>query len=294
MHLREAWVFQSLIPRLHITRITIARRITGLQHLHDGIMAVGVSATACKHTPIGIAAHIVVLPARFVGVVQTHGDVLVGRFCVQDGLDGVVFPRGVDIHPVVLLRIVRYGVVGIAHTLSVTTMSALEGVEINPLSLAPPFCRGIAPTRMIGHQVVLVYRLDSRCQRLPNLRLDVALNVATHKPDDVGLVLITVGKERTVFLRVVHTQQTCLDQSAPNAYHSNIDTVLSRHIDDIVHVVPIAVDALAVNVLEVPPIHVRHLSIDVDSRHTVDGLHLYHVIARFGTRLQIPLGLSPV
>ena len=44
LHLVEARVLQSLVPRLHITCVAIAGGITGLQHLHDGVMAVGMSA----------------------------------------------------------------------------------------------------------------------------------------------------------------------------------------------------------------------------------------------------------
>ena len=147
---------------------------------------------------------------------------------------------------------------------------------------------------MIGHQMVLVDGLNGCGQCLPYLRLDVALNVATHKPDDVRLVLVAVGEERTVFLGIFHTQQTGLHQSAPDAHHSDIDAMLGSHIDDIVHVIPIAVDTFAVDILEVPPVYVRHLPVDIDGRHAVDGLHLYYVIPRLGARLQIPLGLSPV
>ena len=96
---------------------------------------------------------------------------------------------------------------------------------------------------MIGHQMVLVYRLDGGSQRLPNFRFDVALNVATHKPDDVGLVLVAVGQERALLHSILHTQQSCLHQSAPDAHHADVDAVLGGHIDDIVHVVPIGIGA---------------------------------------------------
>ena len=57
---------------------------------------------------------------------------------------------------------------------------------------------------MIGHQVVLVYRLDGGSQCLPYLRLDVTLDVATHEPDDVGFVLVAVGEEGAVLLGILH------------------------------------------------------------------------------------------
>ena len=147
---------------------------------------------------------------------------------------------------------------------------------------------------MIGHQVVLVYRLDGGSQGLPHLRLDVALDVTTHEPDNVGLILITVGEEGSVFLGILHTQQTGLDQSAPNAYHTDIDTLVGSLVDDIVQVVPIAIDTLLVNVLEVPSVNVRHLSVDVIGWYSVNGLYLHDVIAGLGARVQIPFSLGPV
>ena len=53
---------------------------------------------------------------------------------------------------------------------------------------------------MIGHQVAVVNALDSGGQRLPYLGVDVALYVATHHPDDVGRVLVSVGQETAVSL----------------------------------------------------------------------------------------------
>ena len=257
-------------------------------------MSVGVSTTACKHTPVGITTHIIILPAWLVGVVESHRDILVTGFCIQHRLDGVVLPGGVYIHPVVFLRIVRNRIVDITHTLSITTMSALEGVEIHPWGFAPPFGRGVTSTRMIGHDMILVNRLDSGSQCFPNFGLDVALNIATHKPDDVGLVLITVGQERSVFLGVLHTQQTSFYQSTPDAHHTDVDAMLLCHIDDIVHVVPITINTLLIDVLEVPSVYVRQLSIDVMGRNTINCLHLNHVIACLCTTLQIPFSLCSV
>ena len=257
-------------------------------------MAVGVTARACKHTPIGIATHVVVLPTGFIGVMKSHWDVLVTRFCIKHGLNRIIFPRRIDIHPVVLLRIVRNRIIGIAHALTIATVSALERMEIKPCCLAPPFGRGITSSRMIRHQVVLVYRLNGRSQCFPHLRFDVTLDITTHKPDDVRFVLVTVGKEGAILLGIFYAQFAILHQSAPDANHTDIDAVLTSHIDNIVHVIPIAVDALAVDVLEVPAIHVRHLSVDIISRYAINGLYLYDVIACLRTRLQIPLSLSPV
>ena len=241
LHLLEAGVVEGLVPGLHVAGIAIARGIAGLQHLHDGIMAVGVAATAGKHAPIGITPHVAGLPVGFGLVVQSHGDILVGGLGIEHGFDGFVGPRGVDIHPIVLLGIVGDGVVGIAHALAVSAVTALEGVEIHPGGLAPPFGRGIATSGVIGHQVVMVDGLDTGGEGIPYLGLDVALDVAAHEPDDVGLVLVTVGEEGAVFFGLVDTQFAVLHQSAPDAHHADIDAILPCQVDDVVEVVPVAV-----------------------------------------------------
>ena len=147
---------------------------------------------------------------------------------------------------------------------------------------------------MIGHQVVFVYRLNSGGECFPYLRLDVALDVATHEPDDVGLVLIAVGEEGAIFLGILDGELAVLHQSAPDAHHADVDAVVGCAVDDVIHVVPIAVDPLLVDVLEIPSVDVRHLSVDVIGGNTVDGLHLYDIIAGFRTALQIPFCLSTV
>ena len=252
------------------------------------------SARTGKHAPVGIAAHVVVLPAALVGVVQSHGNILIGRLSVEHRLDGFILPRGVYIHPVVLLRIVGNGVVLVAHALSVLAVPALEGVEVYPCSLAPPLGRCVTTTGMVGHEVVLVDRLDGGGQCFPHFRFDVALDVAPHEPDDVLFVFVSVGEERTVFLGILYAQLSVLHQSAPDTHHADVDAVLGSHIDDKVHVVPVSIHSFAVDVLEVPAVYVRHLAVDVHGWHTVDGLYLHHIVARLGARLQIPLGLGAV
>lgn len=69
LHLIEARVIKSLIPSFLQAADAITRGITRLQHLHDGVMTIGVTTRASKNTPIGIATHIVVLPALFTRIV---------------------------------------------------------------------------------------------------------------------------------------------------------------------------------------------------------------------------------
>ena len=93
-------------------------------------MAIGVAARAGKHRPIGIAPHVGGLPARLVAVVKSLRYVLIRRFTVEHWLYWFVLPGRVNVHPVVLLGIVGYGVFLVAHTLAVTAVTALEHVEV--------------------------------------------------------------------------------------------------------------------------------------------------------------------
>ena len=178
---------------------------------------------------------------RFVFVVQAHGDIFVRGFCIEHGFDGLIGPGGVDVHPVVFLRIVWDGIVGITHSLTIFAMAALKGMKVYPRCLAPPFGRSVATTRVISNQMVLVDGLDAGGEGVPNLGFDIALNVATHEPDDIGLVLITAGEEGTIFLGFLHTQFAVLYQSAPDAHHTDIDSVLLRQMDDVIEMVPVTI-----------------------------------------------------
>ena len=115
------------------------------------------------------------------------------------------------------------------------------------------------------------------------------MDVATHKPDDIGLVLITVGEEGAVFPGSLHTQLTVLYQSAPDTHHTDIDAVLLSQVDDVVEMIPVAVTSGRFRWQRV-----RRLTVDVIGRHPVDYLYLYHVVALLTTTLQIPFGLCTV
>ena len=139
-----------------------------------------------------------------------------------------------------------------------------------------------------------VYRLNSIRQCVPYLRFDVTLNISTHKPDDIGPILIAVSKECAVLLGICHTQFSILDQTTPDTYHSYIYTVLLGQVDNIVQMVPIAIDSLLVDIGEVPPVNIRGLSVDIISWHTINDLYLYHIIPCFTATLKIPLRLGSV
>ena len=257
-------------------------------------MSIRMSEGTCEHRPIGIAAHVGSLPAGFVLIVKTHRDILIRRFSIDHRFDWTIGPCRVHIHPVVLFGIIRDWIVFVTHPLTILAVSALEHMEIHPRRLCPPLGRSVSPTRMIGHQVVLVDSLDGSGQGIPLSRVDIALDVTTHDPDDIGLILIAVGQESTIELRLFHVHQSCLHQSTPNGHHTYIYTILCSGIDDIVHVVPVAIDTLLVDFREVPSIRVRHLSVMIIGRYAVDHLYLYHIISGLPTTLEIIGSLSPV
>ena len=96
------------------------------------------AAAAGKHAPVGVAAHVGRLPEAFCRIVEALGYSLVDGLVVDDWLQGLVGPGGVDVHPVVFLRIVGDGIVLVAHALAVAAVPALKGVEVYPRGLAPP------------------------------------------------------------------------------------------------------------------------------------------------------------
>ena len=156
-HLRESRVFKSLIPRLHISCITIACSVARLEELHNSVMTVGVTARASEDRPISVTANVAIHPSRLVSIVKTLWDIFIAWFCIEHGLNWLICPCGVNIHPVVFLGIVRDRVVFVSHSLTITAVSRLEGVEVHPFCFAEPFCAGISATRVIGHDMVLVY-----------------------------------------------------------------------------------------------------------------------------------------
>ena len=139
LHLVESRVVECHIPRLLGSITSITGRIAWLQHLHDGIMTIGMTAGTGKDTPIGIAANIIILPALLVRIVQSLRNILVAWFGIEHRLDRFVCPGRIHIHPVVFLGIVRDRIILVAHTLTILAVTTLEGMEIEPFRLAPPF-----------------------------------------------------------------------------------------------------------------------------------------------------------
>ena len=107
---------------------------------------------------------------------------------------------------------------------------------------------------MEGHEVILIYRLDGSRQCIPHFSADVPLDVAPDYPHDIRSVLVSVGEESAVFLSLSFIHKPCLDKSSPNTYHSYIDAVGCSQVNDVVHVLPVAIALLGVNSGEVEPL----------------------------------------
>ena len=192
------------------------------------------SEAAGKDRPVGITAHVVVLPAGSREIMESLGDVLIAGFSIEDRLlrpshltSGNLLLRVTKAHghiaPVILLGIVTDGVVTVAIALSVATVSALEHVEVQPLSVIIPPSAGSTPTRMEGHQVVLVNSLDGACQRIPRLHPFVAHDVTAYHPDDIRSVFISLTQETAIFLCLLGCH--LLNLRAPDAVHSDVDAL---------------------------------------------------------------------
>ena len=218
---------------------------------------------------------------------ETLWDILVARLGVKDGFHRLIGPCRVDIHPVVLLCVVGYRIVLVAHALSIASVARLECVEVHPWSFAEPFRACVPSAWVVCHDVVLVYRLYCRGECVPHLCLYIALYVASHEPYDIWRVLIAVGKECPVLHCIVLAEQSCLDETSPYAHHADVYSLVLGLLYDIVHVVPVAIDALAVDGREVPSVRVRHLSVVVVGRDAVDDLHLHDIVSCLAASLQV-------
>ena len=100
---------------------------------------------------------------------------------------------------------------------------------------------------MEGHQMPFVNRLDGARQGIPHFSADVPLDIATHYPNDVRTVLVSVGEERAISLCLCLVHESRLDKSSPDAHHSDIDAVGCGLVDDEIHVLPVAIAFLGVN-----------------------------------------------
>ena len=208
--------------------------------LHHGVMAVGMSETSGEYRPVGIAAHVVVLPARSGEIVQSLWNVLIRRFTVDYRFQWLLLKAHVHIAPVVLLGIVLYGVVAVTIALSVAAVTALKHVEVHPLAVVKPSCRRGSASWVESHDMAVVVFLYGTGQSVPHFRRLVAENVSAYHPDDVRLVLVSLTQELAVGSSLLHVHLA--DHRPPDAVHGDIYSVVGSAVYDVVQVFPVSVD----------------------------------------------------
>lgn len=111
--------------------------------------------------------------------------------------------------------------------------------------------------------MVVVDALDAGSERLPHFRMDIALDITTHHPDDIRRILIAVGKELSVCLSLLCIDILSLYLRTPDSYHADVDAVLFGKFDDVVEMIPIAVNTCWVCLRQIPTGRERLLSVDI-------------------------------
>ena len=279
--------------------------IARLIELHQGIVSIGMPTATGQHTPPRIATAILSLPLGLGDIVETLRDALVGGFGIENGLERPKLMGCFDIAPVVLFSFSGARCVAIPTALAVTTMPRLEHIEIEPFSIVPP-CSGTGATKgMIGDKVILVILTNGGGQCLPHFGLHIATLITADDPHDVRTMAIPFGEELTIGLSLFDVHQPSLDKTAPDADHTDVDSALFCLIEDVVEMVPIGVGILqrALRFLvigrEVEQISLlvgnhRRLTIHIVGRHTIDSLHLDHIIPSIGTLGQVEAHLGTI
>ena len=78
-------------------------------------------------------------------------------------------------------------------------MSGLAAVKIKPVSIVKPLAGSVASIRMKCHQMILVYRLDRICQRIPDRHIGIAsIPVTPDYPNDIGIIFIAVCQKTAI------------------------------------------------------------------------------------------------
>ncbi|MPM62472.1 hypothetical protein SDC9_109344 [bioreactor metagenome] len=92
---------------------------------------------------------------------QALRNFLVDRFTVNNRFQRFLGKASVHKTPVIFLGILFNGVITVTIALTVTTVSALEHVEVQPLSFVKPHSRCGTTPRMESHQVVFINCTDA-------------------------------------------------------------------------------------------------------------------------------------
>ena len=138
---------------------------------------------------------------------------------------------------------------------------------------------------MEGHHVVGVGLLDGPCQRIPRSGALVAHDVAADHPDDVGLVLVAFAEEFAVGHGL--SDRHPFNLRTPDAVHGDVDALRSREVNDVVEVLPVAIDARDGELGEVERRVVGLMPVYIKGGDGVEHLYLLHVVARFALARQV-------
>ena len=137
------------------------------------------------------------IPASFVGIMQPLRNILINRFIVNYGFQGIEC-RSFHKTPVILFCVFFDRIITISLTLAITAMSALEHIKIKPFAIIKPSSRSSASTRVESHQMIFVLLTDAACQSIPNFRFLITANIATDNPDNVRIIFIAVHKKFSI------------------------------------------------------------------------------------------------
>ena len=147
---------------------------------------------------------------------------------------------------------------------------------------------------MESHQMTFVYAADTVCQRIPYLRLIITADIPSYHPNNIRLILVTFCKKLTVCHGFFFIHQPLFHGSSPNTYHPYIDAPWSGTFNNIVHVIPISINPFAVDIFEIKTVCHGILAVNIHGRHTVQYLHLHHVISGILALIQIVRNLVTI
>ena len=250
--------------------------------LHHGIIAIGMSAGACKHRPVSIAPHILSRPVRLCLIVQSLKDSLIRRFPVQRRLIAQ-FPVPQNISPAVFPeKTILYRIIIPAsqRTLIIPPVTRLEHIEVKPLCIRKPHGGRTSSKRMKTDQLIMSLLPQNGGKGIINGAIRRCLNVPSQKPYDVFPISIPFRQKSSIPLNVLIVYNTPLDQASPGRQQRHIHTQFLRHIDHPVTVLPIR-QAAVVTILY------RHFIDVAQFRRSIHQHRLYYIKAFCGTVFQI-------
>src|SRR5574344_1300705 len=124
--------------------------------------------------------------------------------------------------------------------------------------------------------------------------MNITAQVSSYHPNDIRKVFVTLAQKFSISLCLLRIDGPGLHLRTPDTDHGYVDTVLFGSANDIVHMVPISVDALPINIFEIITVGHRVLSVNIDGRNGIHGLHLYHIEAGLVAISQIECDLVTV